>query len=561
MMSRFPSRTSTQTYVRRFWPGAAGVALLLMGTLLKDSVGLDVATAWMLSSLLVVGWTTFCGPAQEVSLGHALFFGGAGYVAALLQTRAGIGPIPSLIGAAAVTAAAGAALALLTARHRGLYFSMVTMAVQIAIYRVLFLRGDLFGGEEGLTGIRVAVESRIGLFVAAGALLIASGMAAAAFLRSNTGLLLGAVGQHETLASSLGVRLAGLRAAGLAVSAASAGMGGAVWALTQGYINPELASEELSARAALLGCIGGLWSVPGALVASLGWEAFRFGLSRVSTLSGPISAALLLGLVARPSRNAAQSRPTWDDLPIRSSTPRRADDADGGSGLTVRGLSVRFGGLHPLRDVTFSLNRGRATGLIGPNGAGKSTLLNAVAGLVPSTGAIEWDGQSLVRFDTAERARRGVRKTFQHPARFPDLSAWEHLQVAMAAASSIPLQGAALRTLLEMCEPTRGRPAGDMDAGTLRMMEMAMTLVAPPRMLLLDEPFAGLSARQADAVSDAITELKAAGVTLLIVEHRLVDMLRSIDDLVVLADGHVVRSGPAASVLADPDVRSVYLGG
>ena len=546
---------------RRLWPVLAIGLLLLSAFALQDSVMLDVAAAWMLGALLVVGWTTFCGPAQEVSLGHALFFGGAGYIAAILQVRAGAGPFVVLLVAAGGSALLGCLLALLTARHRGLYFSMVTMAVQIAVYRVLYVRGDIFGGEEGLTGIRVAIEGRSALYVSAGILLLAVGLAATWFLRSKTGLLLGAVGQHETLARSLGANLTVLRAAGLTAAAATAGIGGAAWALTQGYVSPELAGEELSARAALLGCIGGLWSIPGAILASLGWDGFRFVLSRLTDLAGPISAALLLGLVARPSRRSAPARPTWDHLLLPPSGPPVGDDDRADSpGLVLRDVSVRFGGLRALESISFTLPRGRAMGLIGPNGAGKTTLLNAVAGLIPSGGEMQWGGRSFTRLDTAARARRGVRKTFQHPARFPDFSAWEHLQVAVAATSTPPLEGPALRTLLTMCEPLRARPAIQMDSGTVRLLEMAMALVAPPGVLLLDEPYAGLSATQAEAVSAAIGELKAAGVTLLIVEHRLADMMRAVDDLVVISEGRVLRAGPAAEVLADPKVRQVYLG-
>jgi branched-chain amino acid transport system permease protein len=515
----------------------------------------------MLAALLVVGWTTFCGPAQEVSLGHALFFGGAGYIAAILQMRTGSGPAVALIVAAGSTAMLGGLLALLTARHRGLYFSMVTMAVQIAVYRVLYLRGDIFGGEEGLTGIRVAIAGRAELYVTAGSLLLIAGLAANWFLRSRSGLLLGAVGQHETLARSLGLNLITLRTAGLAAAAAIAGVGGAAWALTQGYVNPDLASEELSARAALLGCIGGLWSVSGAIVASLGWDGFRFLLSRMTDLAGPISAAVLLGLVAKPSRRSAQARPRWDDLRMPPAGARvGAGDAAGEAGLVLRNVSVRFGGLHPLKGISFTLPRGRAMGLIGPNGAGKTTLLNAVAGLVPADGEMHWGAHSLTRLDTAARARCGVRKTFQHPARFPDFSAWEHLQVAIAVSSAPPLDGPALTRLLTMCEPVRGRPASQMDSGTMRLVEMAMALVAPPEVLLLDEPFAGLSTTQAEAVSAAIGELKAGGVTLLIVEHRLADMMRAVDDLVVISEGYVLRSGPVAEVLSDSQVRHAYLG-
>jgi ABC-type branched-subunit amino acid transport system ATPase component len=137
---------------------------------------------------------------------------------------------------------------------------------------------------------------------------------------------------------------------------------------------------------------------------------------------------------------------------------------------------------------------------------------------------------------------------------------WEHLQVAIAASSAQSLDGAALQALLAMCEPVRGRPASQMDSGAVRLVEMAMALVAPPGVLLLDEPFAGLSPTQADAVSAAIGELKAAGVTLLIVEHRLEDMMRAVDDLVVISEGYVLTAGPAAKVLSDPQVRHAYLG-
>lgn len=110
-----------------------------------------------------------------------------------------------------------------------------------------------------------------------------------------------------------------------------------------------------------------------------------------------------------------------------------------------------------------------------------------------------------------------------------------------------------------MCEPVRSRPASQMDPATLRFLEMAMALVAPPGLLLLDEPYAGLSASQAEVVSAAIGELKSAGVTLLIVEHRLADMLRAIDDMVVIGRGRVLRTGPAAEVLADREVAQLYL--
>ena len=352
------------------------------------------------------------------------------------------------------------------------------------------------------------------------------------------------------------------RALGLTIGAAIAGAGGAAWSLTQGYIGPDQMGDLLSARVALLASVGGLWSVGGAVTAALSWEGFRFALARFTELASPISAGVLLGLVAKPSRSASVRRPRWDgaELPVGIEEAPRDDSPTQGAGLVVRDLSVRFGGLQPLKGVSFAVARGKATGIIGPNGCGKSTLLNAIAGLVAAEGEIVWRGRSLGRLDTSARARVGVRKTFQHAARFPELSVWEHLQVATVAASSTVADSEGLRQLVAMCEPVRGRSLQEMDAATLRLVEMAMTLVAPPDLLLLDEPFAGLSREQADAVTWAIRELRARGTTILIVEHRLDDMFAVVDDLMLLGEGDVMQQGTVAQVMEDPAVRRIYLG-
>src|SRR5262249_48529021 len=145
-----------------------------------------------------------CGPTREISFGHSFFVGGAGYAAGLAQARLGLNPWLALALGTVCGAALGAGGAALTARHRGLFFSMVPMALQLALYRLLFLGSSLLGGEEGVLGVRSVVASRAGVYAVSAVALVLVCVAVGGFLRSRTGLLLGAIGQSEELALSLG---------------------------------------------------------------------------------------------------------------------------------------------------------------------------------------------------------------------------------------------------------------------------------------------------------------------------------------------------------------------
>jgi ABC-type branched-subunit amino acid transport system ATPase component/ABC-type branched-subunit amino acid transport system permease subunit len=557
----------------------AGVGFAAPASFLADLVG-----AGCILAIMVLSWTVFCGPTREISFGHAFFVGGAGYLAGLLQLRCGLPPWTALLAGLAGGALLGVLVAVLTFRHRGLYFSMVTMALQLAAYHALFLRSSLFGGEEGVVGIQPLAVTRAGLYAIAAAGLIAACAAVDAFLHSRRGLLLGAIGQNEELAQGLGVDVPRLRLYGLALSGAVAGLGGALYVLTQGQANAELASEEISARIVLAGVVGGSWSLPGALVTAFGLQALQAWLFRAVRVDALIYTSLLLALALLVPRGIVPVRPRWglpnphrrtrsaagdpepDARPTTAAEPPAPQE-----GLVVSGLVLRFGGVRALDGVSLEVRRGDAIGLIGPNGAGKTSLLNAIAGHLPGgargAGAardaqkVRWGGRPLGRLDGAARARLGVRKTFQQVMSFPDLTLAEHLAVSRAVhAGAADDDEPALTRLIAACGGSAAArtPLGRLPPAAARLAEIAMALAAPPELLLADEPFAALGGEEVEAVCSGFAALHRRGVTLVIVEHRLHELFRLVDRVVVMDRGRILAVKPPAEVLLDPIVQRAY---
>jgi branched-chain amino acid transport system ATP-binding protein/branched-chain amino acid transport system permease protein len=452
---------------------------------------------------------------------------------------------------------------------------MVTMALQLAAYHALFLRSSLFGGEEGVIGVPPLAASRAGLYAAAACGLVVACVGADQFLHSRQGLLLGATGQHERLAESLGADVPRLRLAGLALSGALAGLGGALYVLTQGQANAELASEEISARIVLAGTVGGLWSLPGALAAAFGMAGLQAWLFRSVPADALIYTCLLLALVLLLPRGLVPVRPRWD-APGRRGLAGVSRPAAAGvvpaaaverSGLILDGLDVRFGGLRALNGVSLAVRRGDALGVIGPNGAGKTTLLNVVAGhLAGSARELAWGGRPLGRLDAAARARLGVRKTFQQVTCFPDLTLAEHLAVSRAASGRTARErGSGLEPELARLLAAAGDdgggprvPLGSRPPAAARLAEIAMALAAPPELLLLDEPFAALGPAEVEAVCAALAALRRQGVTLVVVEHRLHELFRLVERVAVMDRGRIVADGPPAEVLQNPAVQRAY---
>ncbi|MEU6685537.1 branched-chain amino acid ABC transporter permease/ATP-binding protein [Streptomyces sp. NPDC046832] len=219
--------------------------------------------------------------------------------------------------------------------------------------------------------------------------------------------------------------------------------------------------------------------------------------------------------------------------------------------LTARHLHVRYGGFTALDGVDLELSPGRITAVVGPNGAGKSTLFHCLAGtLRPAGGTVRLGGRDITALPAHARTRLGVARTFQELAVFPTLTVAENIRVG-AEQGRVADPGAVERTLrlLGLDGPVRARPAAGLPTGTLRRVELARVLAGGPRVLLLDEPAAGLDTAEVTALARVLKALAADGTALLVVEHDL-DLVAGLADVVqVMAAGRIVATGPPGHVL------------
>lgn len=248
-----------------------------------------------------------------------------------------------------------------------------------------------------------------------------------------------------------------------------------------------------------------------------------------------------------------------------------ADDAM----LSVTGVSVRFGGVDALTDVGFRVPEGCLLGLIGPNGAGKTTMMRAITGMIrPRSGSIVLDGAEISGLPTHRRVRLGLGLSQQIVRPFSGMTALENVALAAGyARTGDPLKalvatsrdaelerGRSLLDLVGIADAANALPA-ELPLGHLKRLEVARALALDSRMLLLDEPLAGLNSVEATRLSDTVVNLNRQGTTVLLIEHNLGEVMRVCQHLVVLDNGRKIGDGDPAAVMADPTVRHAYLGG
>ena len=247
--------------------------------------------------------------------------------------------------------------------------------------------------------------------------------------------------------------------------------------------------------------------------------------------------------------------------------------------LRLEGVSKNFGGLPALQDVSFAVPTGRLTALIGPNGAGKSTLINCMTGVLPPTsGSIRFQGSEIAGLPAHKVTRLGIHRTFQNLRLFPRLSVLDNVLTGLTCEGGDSMFMAMLRLpyLRHRERQLRLRaleamdafglsdkaqwPAGVLAYGDKKRVELARAIVGRPRLLLLDEPVAGLNAEETAAVGDQLRNLRRAGHTILLVEHDM-DLVMEIADLVVVLDsGRCIAVGTPAEIRRNPLVIEAYLG-
>ncbi len=580
-----------------------GAVIFVMVT--KETKWIDAITVSLGVAIVLLSIVVLTGYAGQLSLAQYSIAGFGAYVAGRLVAVFDVPFLLALLAGIAATVPLGLIFGLPAVRTRGINLAIVTLGLGTTIELMLFNNRKYTGGVQGtqvgnpdLFGYDIGSinhPARYGIFVLAMAMLAVA--VVANVRRGRSGRRLIAVRTNERAAAALGINVMVAKLFAFSLASAIAALGGIVLAFRLSSISYESYSNFTSITYVGLALLGGVGQLLGAFVGSTmatagitqeiletTWE----GVGRWIQLISGIGILLTLviykdGIAAewvRMSRAIKKMR-KWS----RPYTIELADVADVGGDLdhearvpartlTVEGLTVRYGSVVAVDDVSFRLEPGTVTGLIGPNGAGKTSLVDAMSGFTPARGRVRLDDLELSKQPAVTRARAGLARSFQSLELFEDSTVFENLSVAADPQDLrsyvidliwpinplLPPEVSRAVTEFDLDEDLH-RDVQDLSYGKRRLLAIARAVAMHPSVLLLDEPAAGLSSHESRELARVVRRLADDwGMALLVVEHDMNFVMGVCDQVIVLDFGRRIASGSPQDVRSDPAVIAAYLG-
>ena len=584
---------------KKYQPLLIGALALIVLPFLLQAIGLTLtsSTDVVIFAIAAMGLNLLVGYTGLTSFGHGAWFGIGAYAAALAQKYWFPGQIvlPFLF-SLLFTAVLAAMIGFLILRRRGVYFSLLTLALSALTFAIAFRWTAFTGGESGLGGIvrpaigplnlehpavYLAVVSLIGLAVLYVLLRVT---------RSPFGHVIVAIRENEQRATFQGYNTHQYKLAVFVLSATVTGLAGALLVFHHRIASAEPTSVAFSGELLAIVVIGGMRSFLGPALGALfyilsrellsiyteNW-LFWFGLAFVGFIL--FSPTGLVGIWTRLQRRwrpvvedvaAMSKRRIYEGLPLPAflrPVPRA------GLVLEVNALHKHFGGIQAVKGAGLTLQAGEIHALIGPNGAGKTTTFNLISGMfTPDSGTVRLNGEEIQQLPPYRICRHGLARSFQITNLFRGLPIYENLRLSLQAQhpgsfnawrdiDSYPEVHTETRELmkflgLEGIEDTEG---GELSYGGQRLVDLGIALGSRPQVLLMDEPLAGLAAAERERVSHLIKTI-ASNIPVLIVEHDIDRVLGFSQRVTVMNEGSVLMAGTPEQARADQRVQEVYTG-
>ncbi|MGD0264601.1 MAG: branched-chain amino acid ABC transporter ATP-binding protein/permease [Candidatus Methylomirabilota bacterium] len=589
------------------------LAVLVFPWIVNSSYWLNLVNLAISFSIACLGLNIVLGYAGQLSLAQAAFWGVGAYTSALVATRLGVSAWPGMIAAFAVAGLFGVLLGIPTLKLTGHYLAMTTIGFGVILQLILINAIWLTNGSDGITKIpsprigSIELKDPSSFFYLAAITLILLTWASIRLKGSRIGRAFLAIQGNEMAAETVGIDTTYYKVVAFALSAAYAGFGGALFAHSGShYISPDTFSFDQSVLLLVMAVLGGngsaVGAVVGAVLLTLLPEVLRFLKDSYMMF---YAAGIILIMIFMPGGIAGliqllpvsqRLRVWWNQgsattqqvaaalaagKPARGSLPAAVVNGPGANGtlLTLKGLAKYFGGLKAVDGVDIEVRRGEIQALIGPNGSGKTTILNMLSGLyVPTGGAILLEGTTITGRKPHVIAAHGVSRTFQNIRLFGELTVLDNVLIgqhgrskagvtsSVLQPSSQQAEEAAMRgKALEMLEfvGLRGKEfarANSLPYGQQRLLELARALASDPKLLLLDEPAAGLNAAETETLVELLLQIRDQGITILLVEHDMSLVMNVSDHIIVLNFGKKIAEGSAEAIEKNQEVIDAYLG-
>jgi len=577
---------------------AALLLLVLPFALLAGGLTMTSATDVVIFAIACMALNILVGQTGLVSFGHGAWFGLGAYAAALAQLHWFRGSMlwPTLF-ALVFLAIASAAVGFLVLRRRGVYFSLLTLALSALVYSVAFRWTAFTGGENGLGGLARAnwlgadLENRWVYYGLVASIGLATVYGLSRFHKSPIGSVLNAIRENEQRAQFIGYPTARYKLVAFVLSSVLTGFAGVLFAFHHRFASADPTAVSFSGELLAMVIIGGMRSLLGPALGALFYILFReylsiwtahwlwfFGLLFVGFIV--FSPSGLVGVWQRltaPLRKREIEAAAMANRAIEHGVELpafvRAHSTDTGTVLAADGLAKSFGGIRAVQEATISVGERSLHALIGPNGAGKTTLFNLISGLVPpDRGRVMLAGADITGAAPHRIVAAGVARSFQITNLFPALSVHENLRLSVQARARGRFNGwtptvavdpvmqetAQLIRFLGLSGIERAE-AGELSYGGQRLLDMGLALACAPRVLLLDEPLAGLAAAERERVAQLIKRI-AADLPVLLVEHDIDRVFALADRVTVMNDGKVLFDGNAADARSSHAVQEIYIG-